>query len=107
MNHKSREDPEPTDYNGHQGAQSEQRPMRPDAICARATRNPADERCERPHKPPGAISTDLGTIERQAFAPVLRECSWNRTRTAKRLGLTRTQFHLRLQLYGLEKPPEA
>ena len=58
-------------------------------------------------KPPGAVSTDLGTIERETIAQVLRECRWNRTRAAKRLGLTRTQLYLRLQKYGLEKPPEA
>jgi DNA-binding NtrC family response regulator len=34
----------------------------------------------------------------------LRECGWNRTRAAKRLGLTRTQLYLRLQEYGIEKP---
>jgi transcriptional regulator with PAS, ATPase and Fis domain len=58
-------------------------------------------------KPPGAASTDLSTIERETIAQVLRECRWNRTRAAKRLGLTRTQLYLRLQKYGLEKPPEA
>ncbi len=58
-------------------------------------------------KPPGRVSTDLGTIERETIAQVLRECRWNRTRAAKRLGLTRTQLYLRLQKYGLERPPEA
>jgi transcriptional regulator with GAF, ATPase, and Fis domain len=58
-------------------------------------------------KPLGAVSTDLGTIERETIAQVLRECRWNRTRAAKRLGLTRTQLYLRLQKYGLEKPADA
>ena len=58
-------------------------------------------------KPAGAAATDLGTIERETIGQVLRECRWNRTRAAKRLGLTRTQLYLRLQRYGLEKPPEA
>ena len=57
-------------------------------------------------KPQGAVSTDLGTIERDTIAQVLRECRWNRTRAAKRLGLTRTQLYLRLQKYGLEKPAD-
>ena len=61
---------------------------------------------EAPGKPRGAVSTDLGTIERDTIAQVLRECRWNRTRAAKRLGLTRTQLYLRLQKYGLEKPAE-
>ena len=51
-------------------------------------------------KPPGAAATDLGTIERETIAQVLQECRWNRTRAAKRLGLTRTQLYLRLQKYG-------
>ena len=50
---------------------------------------------------------ELGTIERTTIAQVLSECHWNRTLPAKRLGLTRTQLYLRLQKYGLEKPPEA
>ena len=58
-------------------------------------------------KPPGATSTDLGTLERETIAQVLHECGWNKTRAANRLGLTRTQLYLRLQKYGFEKPPEA
>jgi DNA-binding NtrC family response regulator len=58
-------------------------------------------------KPPGPASTDLGTIERETIARVLRECRRNKARAAKRLGLTRTQLYLRLQKYRLEKPPEA
>ena len=62
---------------------------------------------EAPGQPAGAVSTDLGSIERETIAQVLRECRWNRTRAAKRLGLTRTQLYLRLQKHGLEKPPDA
>jgi DNA-binding NtrC family response regulator len=54
-------------------------------------------------KPPGAACTHLGTIEREIIAQVLRECRWNRTRAAKRLGITRTQLYVRLQKYQLEK----
>ena len=62
---------------------------------------------EQMAKPRGAVSTDLSSIERDTIAQVLRECRWNRTRAAKRLGLTRTQLYLRLQKYGLEKPADA
>ena len=58
-------------------------------------------------KPAGAVATDLGTIERETIAQVLRECRWDRTRAARPLGLTRTQLYLRLQKYGLEKAPDA
>ena len=36
---------------------------------------------------------------------MLRECRGNKTRAAKRLGLSRTQLYLRLQKYGLESRP--
>ena len=62
---------------------------------------------ESARKPPGAVSSDLGTIERETIAQVLGECRWNMTRAAKRLGLTHTQLYLRLQKYGLEKPADA
>jgi DNA-binding NtrC family response regulator len=58
-------------------------------------------------KPPRAVSTDLGTIERETIAEVLRECRRYRTRAYKRLVLTRTQLYLRLQKHGVEKPPES
>jgi transcriptional regulator with GAF, ATPase, and Fis domain len=57
--------------------------------------------------PAGAASTDLGTLERDTIAQVLRECRWNRSRAAKRLGLTRTQLYGRIQKYKLEKPADA
>ena len=55
-------------------------------------------------KPPGATSTDLGTIERETIAQVLHECQWNKTRAASRLGLTRTQLYMRMQKYGIKAP---
>jgi transcriptional regulator of acetoin/glycerol metabolism len=47
-------------------------------------------------------STDLSTIERQMIETVLRETDWNKSKTARRLGLTRTQLYVRLRRYGLE-----
>jgi two-component system response regulator FlrC len=61
---------------------------------------------EAASKPRSATSTDLSTIERDTIANVLRECRWNRTRAAKRLGLSRTQLYLRMQKYQIDKPPE-
>ena len=52
---------------------------------------------------PAASSTDLGTIERQTIENVLRETDWNKSKTARRLGLTRTQLYVRLRRYGLEQ----
>jgi transcriptional regulator with PAS, ATPase and Fis domain len=47
-------------------------------------------------------TTDLSVVERTTIAKVLRDCRGNKTRTARRLGLTRTQLHLRIRKYGLE-----
>ena len=75
-------------------------------LCEGGLIRPEHLALEAPGKPQGAVSTDLGTIERDTIAQVLRECRWNRTRAAKRLGLTRTQLYLRLQKYGLERPAD-
>jgi two-component system response regulator FlrC len=50
-------------------------------------------------------STDLGTVERETIVQVLRETRWNKSKAAKRLGLSRTQLYVRMRKYGLEEPP--
>jgi Nif-specific regulatory protein len=47
-------------------------------------------------------TTDLSAIERQTIETVLRETDGNKSKTARRLGLTRTQLYVRLRRYGLE-----
>jgi transcriptional regulator with PAS, ATPase and Fis domain len=49
-----------------------------------------------------ASPTDLSAIERQTIETVLRETDGNKSKTARRLGLTRTQLYVRLRRYGLE-----
>jgi transcriptional regulator with GAF, ATPase, and Fis domain len=49
-------------------------------------------------------TTDLNVIERTTITKVLGECRGNKTKAARRLGLTRTQLHLRVRKYGLEEP---
>jgi regulatory Fis family protein len=44
----------------------------------------------------------IGVIERQSITTVLRETDGNKSKTARRLGLTRTQLYVRLRRYGLE-----
>jgi DNA-binding NtrC family response regulator len=53
-------------------------------------------------KPIAAAPTDLGSLERQTIENVLRETDWNKSKTARKLGLTRTQLYVRLRRYGLE-----
>ena len=47
-------------------------------------------------------STDLNALERTTIAKVLGECRGNKTKAARRLGLSRTQLHLRIRKYRLE-----
>jgi transcriptional regulator with AAA-type ATPase domain len=49
-------------------------------------------------------STDLGNLERRTIAEVLRETDGNKTRAARRLGITRTELFERLRKYGLDAP---
>jgi transcriptional regulator with GAF, ATPase, and Fis domain len=55
------------------------------------------------NKPPAtATTTNLNTLERETIAQVLRECRWNKSKAAQRLGLSRTQLYVRMRKYGLE-----
>jgi transcriptional regulator with PAS, ATPase and Fis domain len=45
---------------------------------------------------------DLGAFERQTIEAMLRETDGNKSKTARRLGLTRTQLYVRLRRYGIE-----
>ena len=47
-------------------------------------------------------TSNLGAMERQTIENVLRETDGNKAKTARRLGLTRTQLYVRLRRYGLE-----
>ena len=51
-----------------------------------------------------APTTDLNTVERDTIAQVLHDCHWNKSKAAKRLGLSRTQLYVRLRKYDLERP---
>ena len=48
-------------------------------------------------------TTDLGVVERTTITKVLDECGGNKTQAARRLGLSRTQLHLRIRKYRLEE----
>ena len=48
-------------------------------------------------------TTDLGVVERTTIAKVLQECRGNKTKASRRLGLSRTQLHLRIRKYRLEE----
>ncbi len=49
--------------------------------------------------------TDLRAIERHTIEEVLRETDWNKAKSARKLGLTRSQLYFRLRKYDLEKRP--
>jgi transcriptional regulator with PAS, ATPase and Fis domain len=51
---------------------------------------------------PAPSPHNLETIERQMIENALLQTDWNKSKTARRLGLTRTQLYVRLRRYGLE-----
>jgi Nif-specific regulatory protein len=50
-------------------------------------------------------SSDLSTVERGTIERIMQQTGWNKSKAARRLGLTRTQLYGRLRRYGLEGPP--
>ncbi len=52
-------------------------------------------------------TTELSALEHTTIAKVLQECRGNKTKAARRLGLSRTQLHLRIRKYGLEEAAAA
>jgi transcriptional regulator with PAS, ATPase and Fis domain len=52
-------------------------------------------------------TTDLTVVERRTIEQVMRDTGWNKSRAAKRLGLSRTQLYGRLRKYVLEEPAYA
>ncbi|HEV3215472.1 MAG TPA: sigma 54-interacting transcriptional regulator [Vicinamibacterales bacterium] len=57
-----------------------------------------------PPRPVQAATTDLNAVERETIESVMRECRGNKSKAAKRLGLTRTQLYGRLRKYDLDQP---
>jgi transcriptional regulator with PAS, ATPase and Fis domain len=52
-------------------------------------------------------TTDLSVVERTTIARVLNDCRGNKTKAARRLGLSRTQLHMRVRKYRLEEAVSA
>ena len=57
-----------------------------------------------PIAPSSTPLTDLRAVERHAIEKALRETDGNKAKTARRLGLTRTQLYVRLRKYEIEQP---
>jgi DNA-binding NtrC family response regulator len=55
----------------------------------------------------GSGGTDLNSLEREVMARVLRECNWQKSNAARRLGLSRTQLYCRIRKHGLEPPVQS
>ncbi|PYR41362.1 MAG: hypothetical protein DMF93_08550 [Acidobacteria bacterium] len=49
-----------------------------------------------------AAASNLGVVERETIAQVMRECRGNKSKAAKRLGLSRSQLYFRLRKYELD-----
>jgi transcriptional regulator with PAS, ATPase and Fis domain len=52
-------------------------------------------------------TADLRTTERVTIERTLEDTAWNKSKAARRLGLSRTQLYWRLRRYGLEDRPAA
>jgi len=52
-------------------------------------------------------ATDLSVVERTTIAKVMNDCRGNKTKAARRLGLSRTQLHMRIRKYRLEEAASA
>jgi DNA-binding NtrC family response regulator len=52
-------------------------------------------------------TTDLSALERTTIAKVLEDCRGNKSKAARRLGVSRTQLHLRIRKYRLEEAATA
>ncbi len=57
-----------------------------------------------PLVPASELTTDLRETERRTIEKVLRETNGNKAKTARRLGLTRTQLYVRLRKYDIDAP---
>jgi two-component system response regulator FlrC len=49
-----------------------------------------------------ATTTDLNAVERETIETVMRQCRGNKSKAAKRLGVSRTQLYGRLRKYDLD-----
>jgi DNA-binding NtrC family response regulator len=49
------------------------------------------------------VTTDLNAVDRKTVEAVMRECRGNKSKAAKRLGLSRTQLYGRLRKYDLDQ----
>lgn len=61
-------------------------------------------RPERPAPVTADPTTDLHVVERETIQQVMHETGWNKSKAARRLGLSRTQLYVRLRKYDLEHP---
>jgi transcriptional regulator with PAS, ATPase and Fis domain len=59
---------------------------------------------ESEHSTAAPATTDLNVMERHAIEQVMRETGWNKSKAARRLGLSRTQLYVRLRRFQLEQP---
>ena len=55
-----------------------------------------------PRRPVQATTTTLSAVERETIDRVLRECGGNKSKAARRLGLSRTQLYVRLRKYDID-----
>jgi transcriptional regulator with GAF, ATPase, and Fis domain len=72
-------------------------------VCDRGIIAPAQLSFDGDETESGAFTTHLGTLEREVIEKVLEECGGNKSRAAKRLGLSRMQLYVRLRRYQIDE----
>ena len=76
-------------------------------LCEGALIDTSHWRLQSGDRPLRKDTTDLSVVERTTITKVLQECRGNKTKAARRLGLSRTQLHLRIRKYRLEEAASA
>jgi transcriptional regulator with GAF, ATPase, and Fis domain len=59
---------------------------------------------ERAAQTTSAPTPALSVVERETIQQVMHETGWNKSKAARRLGLSRTQLYVRLRKYDIESP---
>ncbi|HKC56316.1 MAG TPA: sigma 54-interacting transcriptional regulator [Vicinamibacterales bacterium] len=67
----------------------------------------ADHLSLRTDRAPVTMIHDLSAVERETIEQVMSDTGWNKSKAAKRLGLTRTQLYGRLRKYDIDRRPQA
>jgi DNA-binding NtrC family response regulator len=76
---------------------SRSRPVEVEEPAPKATTTPGG-------KTPGPVREHLDAVEKQAITTELIACGWNRTKAARRLGMSRSALYNKIERFGIRQP---